>query len=384
MTSPARREFLRWVAGSPFYLPALASMLVGGRLWGLDSPIAANNVLEFEEHARGVLDQEVYDFIAGGSDDEATVRANRDAYQRVQILARRLVDVSSIDTSVEVLGERMPTPILLAPIGVQGTMHPDGELGTARAAASADHTMIASTFSSHSIAEIRQAHGRPVWFQLYTTTDLAITENVLAQAEAAGCKVCALTVDTPVVGNRESQKAFIAKLLGSGQLRLGNFDQIGTPPGTSNPAHDWQFLAWLREHTTMKIVVKGIVRADDARRCVDHGADGLIISNHGGRQLDSGLSTLESLPGIAQAIHGDIPILIDGGIHRGTDIFKALALGADAVGIGRAYIWGLATFGQAGVEQALTLLTAELVRDMQLAGTPSIRDIDRSSVRARL
>ncbi len=384
MSRTARRDFLRWLAASPLYAPAVLCSLSGSPLWGLDSVEGAINVLDFEEHARGTLDREVYDFIAGGSDDETTVLANRDAYHRVQILARRLVDVGSVDTSIELLGERMATPILVAPIGVQGTMHPDGEMGTARAAAATGHRMIASTFSSHSIAEIREASGGPVWFQLYTTTDLAITENVLRQAEAAGCEVCALTVDTPVIGNRESQRAFIAKLLQSGQLRLGNFDRLGAPPGTSNPAHDWNFLGWLRENTSMKIVVKGIVRADDARRCVDRGADALIISNHGGRQLDSGLSTLESLPPIVSEVGGEIPVLIDGGIHRGTDIFKALALGADAVAVGRAYIWGLATFGQAGVEHALRILTAELVRDMQLAGTPTIDSIDSTSVRSRL
>lgn len=338
-------------------------------------------MLEFEATARSRLDSDVYNFVAGGSDDELTLSANRDAFDRVQLLARRLVDVSRVDTAVDVLGEKMETPIFLAPIGAQGTIHSEGELASARAATASGHTFVASTLSSYSIKEIREASGTPVWFQLYTTPSRAMTVDLLRQAEAAGCRVCALTVDTPVVGNRESHATFIAKLLASGQLRLGNFDELGTPGGASDPALTWDFLDWLRAQTRMKIVVKGIVRSDDARRCLERGADGLIISNHGGRQLDSGLSTLESLPPIVDEVGGEMAVMIDGGVHRGTDVMKALALGADAVGIGRAYLWGLAAFGQAGVERALGLLRAELVRGMQIAGTPLDR-LNRSGLGA--
>jgi isopentenyl diphosphate isomerase/L-lactate dehydrogenase-like FMN-dependent dehydrogenase len=262
-------------------------------------------------------------------------------------------------------------------------MHPTGELGTARAAAAVRHTLIASTVSTHSITEIREAYGGPVWFQLYPTDDLAQTEALLHKAEAAGCPVCALTVDTPVIGNRESQKSYIQRLLQAGGTRLGNFDDLGAPAALDDPALTWDFIGWLRERTRMRIVIKGIVTAEDAELTVRHAADGLIVSNHGGRQLESNRGTLEALPEIVATVAGRLPVLIDGGIMRGTDIFKALALGADAICIGRAYIWGLATFGQEGVEQVLRLLRAELVRDMQLAGVRSIGEIGVGAVRVR-
>ena len=380
----ARRELLRWMASSPFVVPAAAGSLLSSRqLWAFDTPDTALNVLQFEELARRTLDREVYDFIAGGADDEKTLRANREAFDRVQILARRLVDVSEVDTSIELLGERMETPILLAPVGAQGAMHPQGELATARSAASRRNTMMVSTVSTYSVAEIARASSQPIWFQLYTTPDRSMTKDLLRQAEEAGCSICALTVDTPVLGNRENQKTFFSRLLERGEIRLGNFDELGLPPGITDPSLSWDFIGWLKANTSMKILIKGIVTAEDAKLCVQNGADGLVISNHGGRQLESGLATLDSLPEVVEAVGGRIPVLIDGGINRGTDIFKALALGADAICIGRAYLWGLATFGQGGVDQVLDLLRAELVRDMQIAGTPSVRDIRRESVRFR-
>lgn len=242
--------------------------------------------------------------------------------------------------------------------------------------------MIASTVSTHSISEIGEAYGAPVWFQLYPTMEREITKALLAKAEAAGCRVCLLTVDTPVVGNRESQRAFIAKLLSSGQLRLGNFDDLGMPPGVDNPAYTWDFVDWLRAETRMKLIIKGIVTHEDARICVDKGVDGLVVSNHGGRQLESLRATFECLPEVVEAVDGRIAVLHDGGILRGTDILKSLALGADGVCIGRAYVWGLATFGQRGVEHVLDILRAELVRDMQLAGAPSIAALTSEFVSA--
>jgi len=375
-TLPARREFVRWLAASPLVAPLLAKELLSPEtLFAFDDPTMATNVMAFEALAKRHLDPDIYSFIAGGSDDEKTLAANRAAFDQVQIRARRLVDVSAVDTSVEVLGESMSTPILIAPVGTQGAMHPEGELGTARAAANRDHTLIASTVSTHSIGEIADAYGRPPWFQLYPTPDLSMTEALLDQAEAAGCRVCALTVDTPVLGNREAQRTFIAKLLGSGQLRLGNFDELGMPAGVDDPALTWDFVDWLRSKTAMKLLIKGVVTHEDATLCVDKGVDGLIVSNHGGRQLESLRSTFEALPEIAEAVDGRIAVLMDGGIVRGTHIFKALASGADAICVGRAWLWGLATFGQPGVEHALDILRAELVRDMQLAGTPNLAAI---------
>lgn len=381
----ARRAFLSWIAASPLLLPATAAAgRRSRRFQDLGSPAEATNVSRFKAAAEGKLDKEVFDFIAGGSDDEKTLRANRSAFDRVQIRARRLVDVSRIDTGVNVLGQVMETPILLAPVGGQGTMHPEGELASARAASGRNFAYIASTVSSFSIDEIRKAFRGPVWFQLYTTPDRRKTEALLEQAEAAGCPVVALTVDTPVIGNRESQLGFIQRLLSSGQMRLGNFDTLGPPQSVGDPALTWDFVDWLRKRTRMKIVIKGIVTHEDASICIDKGVDGLIVSNHGGRQEESGRGTLECLPEIVNEVDGRIAVLMDGGISRGTDIFKALALGADAVCIGRAYLWGLATFGQAGVEQVLDLMRAEMVRAMQLAGTPTIARIDRGFVASSL
>lgn len=381
----ARRDLLRWLMGSPLLAPVAAGALVLPRAAhsAQGGPEGVTRVAHFEDLARRRLDGEIYDFIAGGADDEKTVLANREAYDRVGIRARRLVDVSSIDTSVEILGERMETPLMIAPVGTQGAMHAEGELGTARAAAAKRHTMIASTVTTHSISEIGAAYGAPVWFQLYPTMKREITRALLSKAEGAGCRVCVLTVDTPVVGNRERQRTFIAKLLSSGNLRLGNFDDLGSPPGVDNPAYTWDFIDWLRSQTGMKLVVKGVVTREDAGLCVDKGVDGLVVSNHGGRQLESLRATFECLPEVVEGVAGRIPVLHDGGILRGTDIFKSLALGADAVCIGRAFVWGLATAGQRGVEQVLDILRAELVRDMQLAGTPSIAAITPDFISGR-
>lgn len=375
-----RRELLRFMALSP-----LASGWVASRAaWALaveeqpiGAPADAPNVFALEDIARRNLDPDAYQFLASGSDDLITLKANREAFRRLQIRARRLVDVGSIDTRLELLGEPLESPILIAPIGLLSLYHVDAELAVARAAARRHHRMIASTLTNFSVGEIARAGSRAPWFQLYPTTDRAITQMLLDKAEAAGCPVVALTVDTPTTGNRETQTNVIDRLL-SGDLPLGNFD--GVPAGMFDAGVTWQMIEWLRAHTRMKIVLKGIVRRDDARRAVEHGVDGLIVSNHGGRQEESNRATLESLPEVLEGVGSSIPVLMDGGVRRGTDVFKALAVGAVAVCIGRPYGWGLAAYGQPGVERVLELLQAELILAMRLAGTPMLADITRDFV----
>jgi len=380
----ARREFLTWAAASPLFGLAACALERGpgtGRLAGARSPEELQNLFQLETLAHESLGDDAFAYLAGGADDRRTVAANEAGYRSIQIRARHMVDVRRIDTSVELFGERLSSPILLAPVGFQGVFHPEGELATARAAAAREHRMLVSSVSSYSVSEIAEAGGREVWFQLYPTPNREITRALLQRAEAAGCTVVALTVDTPVVGNREGHATTLAKMLG-GSVRMGNFEGLLGDETVTDAGMTWSMVAWLRANTSMKVVLKGIVTHEDARRAVDSGADGLIVSNHGGRQLESDRATIACLPEVVEAVAGRIPVLVDGGIRRGTDVFKALALGARAVGIGRPYCWGLAAFGQPGVERALELLQAELVRDMQLAGAPSLSAITRDSVLA--
>jgi len=377
----ARRCFLRFIGLSPLlgYF-SFTDFVIGQEGSEFNSPAEAVNVFQFEEAIRKKLPKDVCDFISGGADDERTIRANREAFEEVQIRALRLVNVSHIDTHTEVLGEKMETPILIAPVGFQKAIHTEGEMAVARAAAARKNVMIASTVSSYSIEDISSAHRGKVWFQLYPTSDRNVAQDLLRRAESAGCPVVALTVDTPVLGNRENQIGFLNKVLQSDQGYLGNFKNIDLRKGLSDPAMTWETISWMRANTKMKIVIKGIVTREDAKLCVEHGADAIIVSNHGGRQEESNRGTLECLPEVVGAVEGKIPVLIDGGFRRGTDIFKALAMGARAICIGRPYVWGLGAFGQPGVEKVLDLLRAELVRIMQLAGTPSIANIGAGHV----
>jgi 4-hydroxymandelate oxidase len=370
-----RRRFLRFLALSPLF--ASVGFSDHPEITSADQAL---NVFQFEETIRKKLPKDVNDFISGGADDENTIRANRDAFDQVEIRARRLVNVSKIETQTEIFGQQMETPILIAPVGFQKAIHPEGELAVARAAASHKHLMIASTVSSYSIEEISRNHSGKVWFQLYPTSDRAIAKDLLQRAESAGCPVAALTVDTPVLGNRENQVSFLNKVLQSDQGYLGNFKNIDLRKGLSDPAMTWDIISWMKTNTKMKIIIKGIVTREDAKLCTENGADAIIVSNHGGRQEESNRGTLECLPEIVEAVAGRIPVLIDGGFRRGTDIFKALAMGAKAICIGRPYVWGLGAFGQQGVEKVLDILRAELVRIMQLAGTNSIAKITSAFV----
>jgi isopentenyl diphosphate isomerase/L-lactate dehydrogenase-like FMN-dependent dehydrogenase len=346
----------------------------------------ALDVFQVERVARQKLPLPVWHFIVNGSDDGRTLQANRDAFSAWAIRVRRLVDTSRIDMTAELLGEELTVPIIVSPCGGQQSIHPDGELATGRAAKSAGHLMISSTVSNYSVGEISRVSG-PLWFQLYASSDRRLTQKLLRDAEQAGCRVLVLTVDSNTRGNREGERWW-SRLGGPAEggrstLRLGNFENYPGPPRVGDPTLSWDFIGWLRDNTKMKLVLKGIVTREDAALCVKHGVDGIIVSNHGGRQEESGRGTLECLPEVVEAAGSALPVLVDGGFRRGTDIFKALALGARAVCVGRPYLWGLGAFGEEGVARVLAILREELKRIMEFAGTTSLAAINRSYLEPR-
>jgi isopentenyl diphosphate isomerase/L-lactate dehydrogenase-like FMN-dependent dehydrogenase len=384
---PGRRRFLRYLAGSP--LLALPQ----------DEPISdaaeALNVFDFHDVAKRVLPKAHYGYMATGVDDDRTLHANSEAFQRYQLRMRRLIDTRKVDTSIDLMGTRWETPIFLSPVGSQRAFHADGEIAVARAARAKGHLQVLSTNTTSSVEEVSEARGVPVWYQLYPTEDWTITRSLLKRAEATGCPVVALTVDLYGGSNRETIERF--RRLDdrdcdvcherdggyAGYIRnKPMFEGLDISGAKSNSPADltWDFVDRLKDATSMKLFVKGIVTGEDAALAIEHGVEGLVISNHGGRAEESGRSTIECLPEVANAAGGRIPVLIDGGFRRGTDVFKALALGADAVGIGRPYLWGLAAFGQAGVEAVLTILRRELEMVMRQAGTTTVGQIGREYV----
>lgn len=349
------------------------------------------NLAEYEAAARAVLPRTVYDYYAGGADDEITLDANRAAYSQLFFRPRVLVDVERVDTGLELLGERLALPVLLAPTAFQKLAHPDGELATARAARAAGTRMlVAGTLATTTVEEIAAALGEPFWLQIYVFRDRGLTRMLVERAIAAGASALVLTVTFPVAGNRERdvRNRFqlppgveMANFHGHLQSHLPESRGSGLAAFVDeqfDPSLTWEAVDWLRGEWDLPVLVKGVVTPEDARLAVEHGAAGIIVSNHGGRQLDTAEPTLRALPRVVDAAGNRIPVLVDGGIRRGTDVLKALALGARAVLIGRPYLWGLATDGQAGVERVLRLLREELERAMALVGRPRLEQLDRS------
>ena len=390
----SRRSFLKFLAQSP----ALA--FVGQSTYKFagmgDGPIAspeeAINVFDFEVRAQKELDPAHWGYLATGTDDDSTIQANRDGFSRFQLRPRRLVDIRRIDTTAEVLGTKWPTPIVLAPTGRQRAFHPEGEVAVARGARAGNHLQILSTVTSTGVEKVVEARGAPIWYQLYAEYDWETTRALVKRAESAGCSAIVLTVDLQGGSNRETVKRF-ARLdtRECSACHPSAFaDYIKTKPmydglevaGESNYEEGltWEFVRKLKDATTLKVLIKGIVTAEDARLAVDNGVDGVIVSNHGGRAENSMRGTIECLPEVVEAAGGRIAVLVDGGFRRGTDLFKALALGADAVCVGRPYLWGLASFGQPGVEAVLDILRRELVMVMKQMGTTRVADIGRSSI----
>jgi 4-hydroxymandelate oxidase len=345
------------------------------------------NLDDYEERARGRLPAPIYDYFAGGAEDEVTVHWNREAFRRIALRYRVLVDVSERDTRTSVLGIPISSPVLLAPTALHRMAHPDGERATARAAAAAGTLMCLSSISSVAMEEVRDAapEGRR-WFQLYHFSERALTEELILRAHEAGYEAIVLTVDTPILGRRERDMRH-PKVIPD-DVRAVHFESprrtsdVERTLGTfiNQPSISWADLSWIRELTPLPILLKGIVRADDAKRALDEGAAGIWVSNHGGRQLDTSVATADALPEITEAVAGQVPLIVDGGVRRGTDVLKAIALGADAVAIGRPQLWGLAVGGEPGVRAVLDLLREELSIAMALSGCSTLADIDRSLI----
>jgi len=378
-----RREFLKFLAASPLLTSYSAFAQEVEETLGqrLTNPSEVINVFEMEAIAREKIPPAHFGYLATGVDSDLTLRANRAGFSRFQIRPRRLVDVSQADTSVNVLGSQASSPIFLCPVGSQGAYHADAELGTARAAAAKDHHMVLSTQSSTSVEAVSEARGAPIWHQLYSTNRWEYTVAMLQRAEAAGCTSVCLTIDLPGGRNTETQSKLMREdtrncsscHTGQAKPMFDGLNMRGV--GLMDPSMTWNVIGRMKEVTDMNIIIKGIEVGADAALAVENGADGIWVSNHGGRATDTGLGTIECLPEIVSAVNGRIPIVVDGGFRRGTDIYKALAMGASAIGIGRPYCFGLGAFGQAGVERVLDLLNRELLITMRGSGTPTINSI---------
>jgi isopentenyl diphosphate isomerase/L-lactate dehydrogenase-like FMN-dependent dehydrogenase len=403
-SSIARREFLKFVAASPYVaaaggigafvrLPGVAAQSGTAAVDLITDPASALNVFEFEEVAHRKVMPGHWAYMASGVDDDATLRANREIFKRVQLRPRRLHDATIVDMRVELFGSMYNSPIFLCPTGGERSFFQDGELSVARAAKARGTLQCLSTMTSTGIEDVNKALGRPVWYQLYAPSKWAACEQLLRRVEAAGSTVVLLTVDNTTGRNSETYRRMRPKDLNACTSCHGP----GEPPGpvneramfkgidmtgvrAPNPAMDWEFVDQLRKFWRGKLVIKGIDTHEDARLAIEHGFDGILVSNHGGRATETLRSTLEALPEVVAEVGNRVPVFVDGGFRRGTDVFKAHALGAKAVGVGRPFLWGLGAFGQAGVDRVIEILQGELKLVMGNCGTRTVADINRSHV----
>lgn len=396
MEAVSRRRVLKFLAASPLFGYTTAGSLLAEESLDaielsdflIDSPDKALDVFDFHAVAKHKLPTAHYGYLATGTDGNETLSANRRAFKDFYLRPMRMADTSNVSLATTLLGEQLGSPIVLAPVGSQAAFHPDAELATARAAKALGHLQILSNVTSNPIEDVIAERGQPVWFQLYPTNKWDTAKMMLERAERAGSRVVVLTVDLNSPSNRVLLGQFIrtddrdcSSCHGTGGVE----DFVRMNPmyrGSSVTFADfdmsdmtWDYLENIRRVTSMKIVVKGIVTREDAASAVEAGADAVYVSNHGGRAEASGWGAIESLPEVVAAIDGRVPVMVDSGFRRGTDIFKALALGADSVCIGRAYIWALAAFGQPGVEKVLEMLNAELSMVMGQVGASSIAEI---------
>jgi isopentenyl diphosphate isomerase/L-lactate dehydrogenase-like FMN-dependent dehydrogenase len=412
-TSANRRRFLKWLSGSPLLaVPGIEAWAAEGLtpgsklpdpiIWSatqlqqlIKSPKEAINVFDFEPVMRQNVPPAHFGYMASGIDDEVTLRANREGFLKFQLRPRRLIDVSKVDMSTEILGVKYDTPIIVAPVGGQKAFHAEGEIATARGARTGNHLQILSTATTSSPEEVTQARGAPIWYQLYATNKFDVAKAFVTRAERAGCPVVAVTVDR--YGGRNQETLFRLRSTDTRQCsdchdrsslqanlkRRPMYEgvDISGLTNTQSSTMSWDYIKRLRDVTKMKMVLKGILAHEDAVLAVKAGIDGIIVSNHGARSEDSGRSTIDALPEILEAVRGKMPVLVDSGFRRGSDIAKALCMGAQGVCVGRPYIWGLGAFGQPGVERVLELLRIELHAIMQQVGAPTIKHLTPAMVR---
>jgi 4-hydroxymandelate oxidase len=432
---PSRRQFLAFLAASPLlgaagidsaWFERLAAESPRGAERALDlaqqlsasrapqdtirngvlrSPKDALDVFDFEAAAKARIPVAHWGYLTTGTDDDRTIQANREGFDHWALRPRRLIDVSTVDASVTLYGTKYPTPIVINPVGSQKAFHTEGEVAVARAAKARDHLQVLSTVATTSIEDTIAARGGPVWFQLYHQSDWAITKQMVKRAERAGAPAIVFTVDllggsnrlTMIREARRDTRTCTKCHLGGAPLpgvsgrvddrdnrrkpNLVGYEKLTPIPEVGTPT--WEFVDRLKNATTMKVLLKGIVTREDAALAVARGVDGLFVSNHGGRAENSLRATITSLPDVLQGTAGRIPVICDGGFRRGTDIFKAMALGATAIGIGRPYIWGLGAFGQEGVETVLTILRREFELAMKQSGATTLTAITRDHIVAR-
>ncbi len=414
----ARRQLLRFFSGSPLLMGSSASTLMAAlsavvpmkataqsydvlraqaRTVGeiIDAPEDALNVMDFEPAAKKALAAMPahWGYMATGVDDDSTLRANHTDFDKIRVKVRRLVDARKLDTRLRLFGAEYASPIFLSPVSSQRAFHPEAELAVARAAGGKKQLMVLSTSSNSSAAEVARAHGSPIWFQLYPTDDWNVTQALVRRAEEAGVAAIVLTVDRQ--GGRNTETLFRTRRQDTRQCmgchasgfanevaRKPAFERLDVSHVTNlyGTGMTWEFVAKLRSATKARIVLKGIMSQEDAARAVQAGVDGIIVSNHGGRAEASLQSTIGALPEVVAGAQRKIPVLVDGGVRRGTDVFKALALGATAVGIGRPYCWGLAAFGEPGVSTVLSILQREFETIMRQAGATSLSQINAATV----
>jgi len=400
----ARRQFLKFLAASPYVAAfgGVAAFLERGVSAQnsqepsavISDPAQALNVFDFEEVAHRKVRPGHWAYMASGVDDDGTLRANQEAFKHIELRPRRLHDATKVDMHVELFGTVYDSPIFTCPTGSEKSIHPQGELAVARADKARGTLQFLSTATSTPVEDVNKALGRPVWFQLYAPTNWDACEKILQRVEASGCTVIALTVDNTTGRNSETYLRTRPKDLTQCAACHGNSGD----PGTSvkerpmydgidmtgirlqNPAMDWAFADRIRKAWKGKFIIKGIDTREDARLAVDHGLDGILVSNHGGRSTETLRATIQALPEVVAAVDNRIPVFVDGGFRRGTDVFKALALGAKGVGIGRPMLWGLGAFGQPGVERVLEILQGELKMAMGNCGTRTVADITSAYV----
>jgi isopentenyl diphosphate isomerase/L-lactate dehydrogenase-like FMN-dependent dehydrogenase len=400
--STARREFLKFIAASP-YVAALGGVSAFLEQSGLAqsipadpdviaTPAAALSVFDFEEVAHRKVRPSHWAFMISGVDDDGTLHANREGYQHVQLRPRRLRDATKTDMRVELFGTMFNSPIFLCPTSAHKAFWPDGEEAVAHAAQARNTLMFLSSSASTGVEDVSKARGLPVGYQLYAPSTWAACEQLLHRVEAAGCPVIALTVDNTTGRNSETYLRTRPKdLTQCAACHVGEpftdpherpmYDGIDmTGVSMQNPAMDWAFVDRIRKYWKGKFFIKGIDTREDARLTIEHGLDGIIVSNHGGRSTETLRPTIQALPEVVAEVNKRIPVFVDGGVRRGTDAFKALALGATAVGIGRPYLWGLGAFGQPGVDRVIEIMQGELKLAMGNCGTRTVADINRAYV----